>query len=115
MYRILSPDQLNRMLSNQTTLIGQGLSPDELIDWFFKTFFKGSITLDDSFMALQLHFINHMISLTKNDKLNPRIKASVYATLELILKNVKKQRKSKNYIFENHVDALIKQIEHSKY
>lgn len=115
MYRILSPDQLNRMLSNQTTLIGQGLSPDELIDWFFKTFFKGSITLDDSFMALQLHFINHMISLTKNDKLNPRIKASVYATLELILKNVKKQRKSKNYIFENHFHALIKQIEHSKY
>jgi hypothetical protein len=115
LYRILSRDQLNRMLSNQSTLIGQGLSPDELIDWFFVAFFEGSIPLDDSFMALQLHFTNHLSALCADDKLNPRVKATLRATLDLIYKNAKRQRRGKNINVNNHFKALIKQLEISKH
>jgi hypothetical protein len=103
------------MLSNQSTLIGQGLSPDELIDWFFVAFFEGSIPLDDSFMALQLHFTNHLSALCADDKLNPRVKATLRATLDLIYKNAKRQRRGKNINVNNHFKALIKQLEISKH
>ena len=111
--RMLSQGKLNRMLSNQTTLIGQGLSPDELIDWFFVTFFEGSIPLDDSFMALQLHFTDRLLTLSVDDKVNPRVKASLLATLDLIHEKAKKQRRGKNSIVQNHFEALIKQIKFS--
>ena len=42
-YRILSPKQLNRMLSNESTIVGRGLNPDELINWFFEAFFLSLI------------------------------------------------------------------------
>ena len=98
------------MLSNQSTLLGSGLNPDELLYWFFETFFNGSATLDDSFMALQLHFSDHLIKLSTNEKLNPRIKATVLAVIDLINKKAKIKKRSKNYILKNHFQALEKQI-----
>ena len=110
-YRILNYEQLNIMLSNQSTLVGSGLNPDELLNWFFETFFNGSTTLDDSFMALQLHFSDHLIKLSINEKLNPRIKATVFAVIDLINKKAKIKKRSKNYILKNHFQALEKQIQ----
>ena len=109
-YRILSPRQLNRMLSNESTIVGRGLNPDELINWFFEAFFNGSTSLDDSFMALQLHFTDHLIKLSVNEKLNPRIKATVIAVIDLINKKVKINKRSKNYILKNHFQALENQL-----
>jgi hypothetical protein len=109
-YRVLNHEQLNIMLSNQSTLVGRGLNPDELLNWFYETFFNSSATLDDSFMALQLHLSDHLIKLSTNEKLNPRIKATVLAVIDLINKKAKIKKRSKNYILKNHFQALEKQI-----
>ncbi|MDA8948857.1 zinc-dependent metalloprotease [Flavobacteriaceae bacterium] len=107
--RVLSRKQLNRMLSNQTSLVGQGLDPDELIAHLFKTLFESQYPLDNSFMALQVRFTNHLIELTLDEKLNPRVEATVAATLHEIHKNVKKKQKRGSQILQNHFKFLVNQ------
>jgi hypothetical protein len=109
--RILSSTQLNRMLSNQTVLVGKGLSPDELLSYLYESLFKRQKSLDDSVMALQAHFTSRLLELSEDDKLNPRVKATVLASLEKIQKSVKKGRNNKNSIYRNHFKALFKQLE----
>ena len=53
--------------------------------------------------------------LDADDKLNPRVKATLRATLDLIYKNAKRQRRGKNINVNNHFKALIKQLEISKH
>ena len=110
LYKILSPEKLNLMLSNQSTIIGQGLSPDELINQLFKTIFERPISLDDSYMALQSHFINLFIELSKSEKINPRVRATVIATIELIHKTAKKKKKSRSKVYQNHFESILKMI-----
>ncbi len=109
--RILSVDELNRMLSNQTTLLGQGLGPDELLSSLFERLFNPQQPLDDSALALQMHFTSQLLELSKEEKLNPRVKSTVLGTLEQILKNAKKKQNLKNSMERNHARAILKQLE----
>jgi len=109
--RILSSTQLNRMLSNQTVLVGNGLSPDELLSYLYESLFKRQKSLDDSVMALQAHFTFRLHELSEDDKLNPRVKATVLSSLEKVQKSTKKGRNNKNSIYRNHFKALFKQLE----
>ena len=47
LFRILSVNNLNRILSSHNTLVGQGLHPDEILDHFFIHLIVQTNTLDD--------------------------------------------------------------------
>ena len=108
--RILSSDRLNRMLSNQITLAGQGLSADILLDSFYNSFFEYTPVLDDSFMTLQYQLIIHLKQLKKEKKLNPRLQSSVGALLEKIAKTVNKRKNKGPQPVKNHYRALVELI-----
>src|SRR5210317_819883 len=105
---ILSSKKLNRMLSTNTTLTGEGLSPDELIHSLHSSLFAETILLDDSFMALQIHLVNHLITLYEDEKLNPRIKTTVSAQIKELNSLAKKKMKSGNKLQKNHFEYLYK-------
>jgi hypothetical protein len=108
--RMLSTKKLNSMLFNQTQLLGEGLSPDELISLLYQSLFEKLQPLDDSIMALQSYFTSHLQNLKADEKLNPRIIATVDAFLDQILKKARKKRNNGDQIHQNHFESLIKRI-----
>jgi len=109
--RMLSTKKLNSMLFNQTQLLGEGLSPDELISLLYQSLFEKLQPLDDSIMVLQYYFTSHLQNLKADEKLNPRIIATVDAFLDQILKKARKKRNNGDQIHQNHFESLIKRIE----
>ena len=109
--RMLSTKKLNSMLFNQTQLLGEGLSPDELISLLYQSLFEKLQPLDDSIMVLQSYFTSHLQNLKADEKLNPRIIATVDAFLDQILKKARKKRNNGDQIHQNHFESLIKRIE----
>lgn len=100
--RILSVSRLNRMLSSQATLKGQGMKPDQLLKILFNSVFNTDISLDNSFMALQVNFTNRILELIKEEKLNTRIKSSLTAFQNKIYKLTKKKSKTGEQTIKNH-------------
>ena len=107
---ILSTERLNRMLSNQTALQGQALTIDELLDYFYTSFFENAPVLDDSFMALQFQLVSHLKQLKGEEKLNPRIRSSAGVLLEKIDKVASKKKNTGAQLDKNHYRSLIQLI-----
>ena len=106
--QILSIRRLNRMISAENTIIGDGLSPEALIEKLFHTFFKENIPLDDSVMALQIRFAERVKKLVNENELNPKLKSALLAFQKLIYKTVKKKTKIGKVSEKNHYLYLTK-------
>ena len=92
--RILSVKNLNRILSSHSTLIGQGLHPDEILDHFFLQFIIKPTPADDSFKTLQIRYVERILELSEEKDLNPRIMTSLEAYKKKIHRIAKKRSKS---------------------
>jgi hypothetical protein len=106
--RILSVKNLNRILSSHTTLIGQGLHPDEILDHFFFQLIVKPSSIDDSFKTLQIRFAEHILELSEEKELNPRIKTSLEAFKKEMYRIAKKRSKSGTVAEKNHYTYLKK-------
>lgn len=92
--RILSVENLNRILSSHSTLIGQGLHPDGILDHFFLQFIINPASADDSFKTLQIRYVERILELSEKKDLNPRIMTSIEAYKKEIQRIAKKRSKS---------------------
>ncbi|MDA9602396.1 zinc-dependent metalloprotease [Flavobacteriaceae bacterium] len=106
--QILSIRRLNRMISAENTIIGDGLSPETLIEKLFHTFFKENMPLDDSVMALQIRFAERVKKLGNENELNPKLKSTMLAFQKLIYKTAKKKTKIGKVSEKNHYLYLTK-------
>jgi hypothetical protein len=106
--RILSVKNLNRILSSHTTLIGQGLHPDEILDHFFFQLIVKPSSIDDSFKTLQIRFAERILELSEEKELNPRIKTSLEAFKKEMYRIAKKRSKSGTVAEKNHYTYLKK-------
>ena len=106
--QILSIRRLNRMISAENTIIGDGLSPEALIEKLFHTFFKENMPLDDSVMALQIRFAERVKKLGNENELNPKLKSTMLAFQKLIYKTAKKKTKIGKVSEKNHYLYLTK-------
>ena len=88
--RILSVSKLNRMLSAAESLEGDPLSVEGLIDNLFKTIVKNPENPDLSEQRLQIHFVERIDELMREEKLNPSIKSSLLYTKNKIHKLAKR-------------------------
>ena len=111
--RLLSVKRLNRIISANTTLLGQGMEASELLNHLYADLMTAPKNLDLSQKSLQIHFATHLKSLLKEDKLNPTIKADVQGLLGKIEKLAKKKSKTVNQSSKNHFSYLeeIAQVE----
>ena len=100
--QILSIRRLNRMISAENTIIGDGLSPEALIEKLFHTFFKENMPLDDSVIALQIRFAERVKKLVNENELNPKLKSTLLAFQKLIYKTAKKKTKIGKVSEKNH-------------
>jgi len=108
LFRILSVNNLNRILSSHNTLVGQGLHPDEILDHFFIHLIVQTNTLDDSFKTLQIRFAERIQELSKDEELNPRIKTSLEAFKKEIYSIAKKRSKAGTKVEKIHYTYLTK-------
>ena len=92
--RLLSTRDLNRMLSTNATLKGNGLSVTSLLDELYSDLIKTSNNLDVSQQSLQLHFANKLQAMLKDKKLHVSIKASVRAQLKRLNKEAKRKSRA---------------------
>lgn len=92
--RILSVENLNRILSSHSTLVGQGLHPDGILDHFFLQFIINPASADDSFKTLQIRYVEQILELSEEKDLNPIIKTSLEAFKKEIHRIAKKRSKS---------------------
>jgi len=106
--QILSIRRLNRMISAENTIIGDGLSPEALIEKLFRTFFKENMPLDDSVIALQIRFAERVKKLVNENELNPKLKSTLLAFQKLIYKTAKKKTKIGKVSEKNHYLYLTK-------
>ena len=106
--RLISTNQLNRMLSTYSTLKGDGLHPDELIAILYDALFENEAQLDDSLMALQIHFIHRIDALMKAEEINPRLRSTLKAFQDKVIKVAKKRKNSGTQKLKNHYAYLEK-------
>jgi hypothetical protein len=106
--QILSIRRLNRMISAENTIIGDGLSPEALIEQLFHTFFIENMPLDDSVIALQIRFAERVKKLVNENELNPKLKSTLLAFQKLIYKTAKKKTKIGKVSEKNHYLYLTK-------
>ena len=90
--RLLSVRRLNRMLSTNTSLVGQGMDAAELLNHLYADLITSPKTLDLSQKSLQLHFATQLRELLEEDKLNPSVKAEIKGMLYKLEKFAKKEK-----------------------
>ena len=104
--RLLSVKRLNRMLSANASLVGQGMDTTELLNHLYNDLIAVPKKLDLSQKSLQLHFVTQLKALIKEEKLNPTVKAEIKGTLKKTEKIAKKKSKTANERSSNHFNYL---------
>jgi hypothetical protein len=100
---LLSINRLNRMLSSNSTLVGEGLNFHELIDILFKSIFEKINPVKDIDRNLQISFTKKIISLIQEEDLKDPIKSKALSMKDHINKLSKRKIKSNsNKIIKDH-------------
>tara|TARA_Y100000816_G_scaffold51307_1_gene32820 strand:- start:4152 stop:6383 length:2232 start_codon:yes stop_codon:yes gene_type:complete len=105
---LLSNYRLNRMLSSENSIVGEGLKHNELFDLLYESIFEKINPTNQIDRNLQLSFTKKIISLIEEKDLKDAIKAKALSMREEINKlSNKKSRSSSNNILKNHYDYIV--------
>ena len=105
---LLSNYRLNRMLSSENSIVGEGLKYNELFDLLYESIFEKINPTNQIDRNLQLSFTKKIISLIEEKDLKDAIKAKALSMKEEINKlSNKKSRSSSNNILKNHYDYIV--------
>lgn len=105
---LLSNYRLNRMLSSENSIVGEGLKYNELFDLLYESIFEKINPTNQIDRNLQLSFTKKIISLIEEKDLKDAIKAKALSIREEINKlSNKKSRSSSNNILKNHYDYMV--------
>ncbi len=111
--RLLSEERLNRMLSTNQTLVGQGLEVQIMIDTLFNHIFNNRTQADIYERALQLNFIEQIKVLKENEDLHPEIKVYLNTLQSNINKWAKKNKNTSDKVLKAHFEYCYKQSNES--
>ncbi len=110
LYRLLSTDRLNRMLSTTVTLEGEGLHPHELIELLAQGLMYKKDQPDLLERNLQLAFIERSKELLDDEKVHAEVKSSIFKQSESLKKWLKKQERSSNGALSGHFGYAQKRL-----
>ena len=111
MTRLLATKKLNRLLSTQNTLEGNGLTVNELLNILFNDIIKNVSKPDVSRQSLQIHFAHQIKILQEEEKLNPTIKASLVDLECRLHKTAKRKARMKSGDLKKHYAYLAEQTD----
>ena len=111
MTRLLDTKKLNRLLSTQNTLEGNGLTVNELLDTLLDDIVKSVSNPDVSRQSLQIHFAHQIKLLQEDEKLNPTIKASLVDLSCSIHKLAKRKARTSSGALKKHYAYLEEQTD----
>ena len=109
--RLLDTKKLNRLLSTQNTLVGNGLTVNELLDRLLDDLVKNVDKPDVSRQSLQIHFAHQLQLLQKDEKLNPTIKASLVDLQCRLHKISKRKSRTSAGLVKKHYAYLVNQTD----
>lgn len=105
---LLSNYRLNRMLSSDNSIIGEGLNYDELLDLLYESIFDKINPTNQIERNLQISFTKKIISLIEEKDLKDVIKSKALSMKEQINKlSNKKSRSSSNNTLKNHYNYIV--------
>ena len=105
---LLSNYRLNRMLSSDNSLVGEGLNYNELFDLLYESVFEKINPTNQIERNLQISFTKKIISLIEEEDLKDAIKSKALSMIEEINKfSNKKSRSSSNNILKNHYNYIV--------
>ena len=105
---LLSNYRLNRMLSSDNSIIGEGLNYDELLDLLYESIFDKINPTNQIERNLQISFTKKIISLIEEKDLKDALKSKALSMKEEINKlSNKKSRSSSNNTLKNHYNYIV--------
>lgn len=102
LYRILSDRTLNRMLSQETTLVGSPLSVRELLQRLESQLIKEVKQPSLLQRELQKNYLERMVDLIANEKLQPEIKAQLLAQKKGLTSHFKRLKNKGDTVQRQH-------------
>ena len=105
---LLSNYRLNRMLSSDNSLVGEGLNYNELFDLLYESIFDKINPTNQIERNLQISFTKKIISLIEEKDLKDALKSKALSMKEEINKlSNKKSRSSSNNTLKNHYNYIV--------
>ena len=104
---LLSNYRLNRMLSSDNSIVGEGLNYNELFDLLYESIFDKINPTNQIERNLQISFTKKIISLIEEKDLKDALKSKALSMKEEINKlSNKKSRSSSNNTLKNHYNYI---------
>ncbi|MGA0155417.1 MAG: zinc-dependent metalloprotease [Flavobacteriaceae bacterium] len=110
LYRLMSTDRLNRMLSTTVTLEGDGMHPDELIESLAHGLIYKNSQPDLFERNLQLAFVERIKELLSDEKVHAEVKSILFKQSESLKKWLKKQERSTTSQLRGHFGYAQKRL-----
>jgi hypothetical protein len=109
--RLMDADRLNLMWDTNSSLIGNGLSPQELLDRLAENLVYGRTTPDQIERELQKHFTHQLKDLMSDDGLALELKGKSLALQNELKSYVKTKKESENETLNAHYAYILNVLE----
>lgn len=96
-YRLLSTNKLNQMISSAASVKGNPLSTKDLMNTLSNQIVKEAKSLDALQKGLQISLVERLIELKDDEKANPVVRAEAYDTLSELRSYFKSRQKSSDH------------------
>lgn len=96
-YRLLSTDKLNQMISSAASVKGNPLSTKDLIGTLTNQIVKEAKSLDALKKGLQISLVERLIELKEDEKANPVVRAEAFDALSELRSYFKSRQKSSDH------------------
>ena len=110
LFRLMSTERLNQMVSAQQTLPGDGLSALELIDTLNDQLVAENSLSDVSLRHLQAGFMERLVEMMEDQKLVPSLRAQAFEQLEDMTDTLRKKKRGASGAVEEHLEWMIHQL-----
>jgi hypothetical protein len=109
--RLTNAKRLNMMWDTHSTLPGEGLSPQELLDALVKDILTSRTTPDQVERELQKHLVHQLIELEKDKDLALELKGHSLALQNGVLSNLKTEMNTSDQTLKAHYTYMVKMLE----
>lgn len=96
-YRLLSTNKLNQMISSAASVKGNPLSTKDLINTLINQIVKEAKSLDALQKGLQISLVERLIELKEDEKANPVVRAEAFDALSELRSHFKSRQKSSDH------------------
>ena len=97
LYRLLSTNKLNQMISSAASVKGNPLSTKDLMNTLSNQIIKKAKSLDGLKKGLQIALVERLIELKDDEKANPVVRAEAYDILSELRSYFKSRQKSSDH------------------